>query len=78
MSRPYQPRPGDEVRTTAIAPDLRSTTAHARIRRVYKKSFEVIYGVYGDRALVLRTSCKFVRRGTLSNVDKAKYPGCFG
>jgi hypothetical protein len=72
------PEPGDHVETTAIQANLGKTTTNAIVRsKIRDGNVQIIYGIYGDRALVPATSCRFVRKGTLAGTDLDDNPPFF-
>lgn len=76
--RVYIPQPGDEVRTTAIAPDFEEKTCRAKVRKTRGQRVELIYGLFSDRVWVPIASCRFVRKGTLSLADRDFCAACCG
>ena len=78
MKKTYIPEPGDEIRTTAIAPDGDEKSCKGKVRTVRKTTIEVIYGIYSDRAWVPITSSRFIRKRSLSMADRDKYAACCG
>jgi hypothetical protein len=82
--RRYNPKPGDCVWTTAIAPgspmEIEKGATNARVMRKHPRKqgwVEVEYGDYSDRAFVAEDSCVFDKYGPVPNRTEIDNPPVF-